>query len=546
VAALVTALQWPLISKPVAASLGITPSSLIAHAASHQPRSNGDPGEPTSGQRALFEKSFTDMARIDRLLPELFENMHTDDYPSARIEVILDDNSKLIAYSGSQFAYMLPWCVGPEKKASYNPAISRAVAALLPPKTVNKDRLADADIAAELSTAVMSEIENEYDLRGAQDRVGPDLVHFRPLYQVTYATVDPWISSEYGPDKYDSKHEEVNLHARLHKTTFPPNVSDEVTLPDVNGRIQGIDLFLASAGKYEDLVLSVPWLSQYILTHPKTWVRINYVHDASLGADALRRFAADMKFRERNDLAEKARAQRKQIALIQVGAKYAESYWLVFPDKHLLLWRYEGPSGLLNWNPSDFGEGECAGLGINNGGCSGREVDPHGTLISEGTPRDVACVQSWRAQHPQPATPDALFDVMEHDRGGFIDRTGAVVIPLCFETVGDFSEGLAPFERDGRWGYIDPVGSVVIQPVFPWAEEFHEGLDGEAPARELASMSGKKCLTTKFFLIGAPASCLGRSAGAQRKQSRPPEAPRSGCSAAKSLYGSDRLCEKAF
>jgi hypothetical protein len=36
---------------------------------------------------------------------------------------------------------------------------------------------------------------------------------------------------------------------------------------------------------------------------------------------------------------------------------------------------------------------------------------------------------------------------------------------------------------------------------------------------------------------------VGRGA---EEQSRPPEAPRSGCSAAKSLDGSDRLCEKAF
>lgn len=65
---------------------------------------------------------------------------------------------------------------------------------------------------------------------------------------------------------------------------------------------------------------------------------------------------------------------------------------------------------------------------------------------------------------------------MEHDHGGFIDRTGAVVVPLCFEVVGDFSEGLARFERDGRWGYIDSSANIVIQPIFPWAEEFHEGL----------------------------------------------------------------------
>jgi WG containing repeat len=250
-----------------------------------------------------------------------------------------------------------------------------------------------------------------------------------------------------------------------------------VTLRDVNGRIQGIDGFLSNADKYEDLVLSVPWLKEYIMSNPKVWVRITYVHDASLANEAFGRFAADMKTRERNDIAEQARAQRTQIALIQVGIRYAESYWLVFPDKHLVLWRYQGPGGLLKWKPSDFGEGQCADEGINDGGCSGREVSPEGTLIPNGTPRDVACVQAWRKGNPQPAfLPDALFDVTEHDRSGFIDRKGAVIVPLCFEGVGNFSDGLAPFERDGRWGYIDASANIVIQPVFPWAEDFHEGL----------------------------------------------------------------------
>ena len=254
-------------------------------------------------------------------------------------------------------------------------------------------------------------------------------------------------------------------------------MSYEVTLQSVHNRIQGIETFLASGSKYEDLVMSVQWLRRYIQENPKVWVRVTYVHDASMGDEAFSNFAADMKTRERADLVDEVRARQKQIALIQVGSMYAESYWLVFPDKHLLLWRYQGPSGLLNWSPSDFGEGECAEYGINDGGCSGREVAPDGTLVPEGTPRDVACVRWWRAQHPLPATPpEPLFNVLEKGREGFIDRTGSVVIPLCFEAAGDFSEGLASFERDGRWGYIDSSGTVVIQPVFPWAEEFHEGL----------------------------------------------------------------------
>jgi len=30
--------------------------------------------------------------------------------------------------------------------------------------------------------------------------------------------------------------------------------------------------------------------------------------------------------------------------------------WLIFPDRHLLLWRYEWFRGLLKWTPDDFGE----------------------------------------------------------------------------------------------------------------------------------------------------------------------------------------------
>jgi hypothetical protein len=475
--ALVAALRTPLIPKPDPLQLGITPSWLVAHAASQQPHSNRDPGEPTAGQLALFRRSFTDMTLIARVLPELFENMHTDDYPAARVEIVFDDESKLAAYSNSQFEYMLPWCVGTARKASYNPAISRAVAALMPAKTVNKERLADDDLAGQLSEAVMGEIETAYDLRGVEDRVGSDLERLRASYRVTSATIDGWLRPEYGPDEFNSDHPEENLHAIFHKDSLPPNVSDEVTLRDVNGRIQGIDSFLSNSGKYENLVLSVPWLKQYITANPKVWVRITYVHDASLTNEALGRFAADMKVRERNDITKQVTAHRNQVALIQVGAMYAESYWLVFPDKHLVLWRYQGPGGLLKWSPADFGEGECAGLGINDGGCSGREVSPEGVLIPTGTPRDVACVQAWHTQYPKPADlPNALFDVTQHNRGGFIDRKGTVVVPLCFEGVGSFSDGLAPFERDGRWGYIDSSANIVIQPTFPWAEDFHEGL----------------------------------------------------------------------
>ncbi|HWG18935.1 MAG TPA: WG repeat-containing protein [Terracidiphilus sp.] len=503
--ALVSALQAPLIPKPDLANLGITQSWLNKEAGLQETRSYGQANATTPGQKALFEKSFTDIRLISRLVPELFQNWHTDDNPGARVEIVFDNGEKLTAYSSSQFAYMLPWCVGPDKKASYNVAISRAVSALLPDKTVNKDRLAEDDLAKELNEAVVSSIETEYNLRGAEDMAGQALAQLRQKYHVTSAEIDPWLRPEYGPQKYDKDAEEVNLHVSLVKASFPAKVSDAVTLEDVKGNVLGIDQFLSTASNYENLVLSVPWLKQYIREHPKVHFRITYVHDSSFGDEALRTFSGDMEKRERLDLIEKVLAQQKEIALVLVGTTYAESYWLIFPDKHMLLWRYAGPGGLLKWNPKDFGEGECADFGIVSGGCSGREVTADGNLIPEGRPRDVACVAKWRAKHPITGLPsDALFEVVEHNRSGLIDRAGAIIVPLCFDAIDDLSEGLARFERDGRWGFIDRAGSVVIQPTFPWAEQFHEGLAHVQVTGSALEMDGRWGYIDKSGKIAIP------------------------------------------
>jgi|GEM_PF-1899438 len=67
----------------------------------------------------------------------------------------------------------------------------------------------------------------------------------------------------------------------------------------------------------------------------------------------------------------------------------------------------------------------------------------------------------------------------------YIDSGGAVVIRTNYETVGDFSEGLAWVEekihflffvKSDTYGYIDPGGSLVIPTKFDKAGNFSEGL----------------------------------------------------------------------
>jgi hypothetical protein len=457
-------------------NLGITPEWLKANITS-EPHVLGQATATTRRQQEFFNKSFTNPALVAKVLPVLFHFMSFDDYPYARVDVVFEDGSKIRAESDSYYVFMLPWKIAQQKGLTYNADISRAVASLLPEKAVNRQRLGGDGLSSELTEAVMSSIERDWNLLGSEERAGQALHTLRTTYEVVTAELTPYHHPEYGTATYKGEPEEMNLHASVRKSAFPRNVADALVLRYANGRVEGVDEFLKSAGKYETLALSVPWLDKYIRDHPRMAFRISYVHNQSFGDKAMRVFTADMKLRGREDLIEQAKAQQSDIALLIVGDMYSEAYWLLFPDKHMMLWRYDGPTGLLNWKSEDFGKGQCSEYEGNFGGCSGREVTPDGTLAAAHAPQDQTCMANNRAAQLEPLSPgDDLFPVMNRGRGGFIDRSGKVIIPLCFDAVGDFSEGLARFERDGNWGYIDTTGAVVIEPKFPWAEEFSEGL----------------------------------------------------------------------
>jgi hypothetical protein len=477
VQALINALSAEPVAKPEMTNLGITQAWLKAKLASQKPRAWAQATETTAKQQQMFNKAFTDSAVIAKALPSLFAFTRFDDYPGVGVEVVFEDGSKLTAGSHSYYVFMLPWKISGIKTETYNADISRAVSALLPANSVNKERLAGDGLDDQLTDSVMRLIEREWNLLGSDERAGEALKRLRTSYEVVEAEFTPYHHPEYGTATYKGEPEEMNLHASVRRATFPPNVTDSLVLRHANGKVEGVDEFLQSADKYEKLALSVPWLNKYIQENPRVMFRISYVHNRSLGDKAMRVFAADMKLRGREDLVEQVKEQQSDIVLLIVGNTYSESYWFVFPDKHLMLWRYGGPSGLLKWKAADFAKGQCSEYENNYGGCSGREITPEGTLAAAHAPQDQVCMaKNQAATTDAPPKGNELFPVINRGRGGFIDAAGKVVIPLCFDAVGDFSEGLARFERDGNWGYINTKGEIVIPPKFPWAEEFSEGL----------------------------------------------------------------------
>jgi hypothetical protein len=477
VQALVVALSAASAANPDMANLGVTPEWLKEKVGSQHPRDLSQATETTANQQRMFNDSFANLDLIAKVLPTLFTYTKFDDYPFSKVEVVFEDGSKLTAESHSYYVFMLPWKIDGEKSETYNADISRAIASLLPKKTVNKERLEGDELGSQLTDAVMQSIEREWNLLGSNERAGEALRTLRTAYDVVTAELTPYHHPEYGTATYKGEPEEMNLHASVRKSTFPPNVTDALVLRYANGKVDGVHEFLESAGKYESLALSVTWFNQFIRDNPRVPFRISYVHDQSFGEKAMRVFTADMKLRGREDLIEQVKAQQAGIALLIVGNTYAESYWILFPDKHMILWRYGGASGLLKWTRENFGKGPCSEYEDNYGGCSGRGVTPDGTLASAHVPQDQDCMVKNRVTQTVPAPEGSdLFPVENRGRGGFINRGGKVMIPLCFDAVGDFSQGLARFERDGSWGYIDTSGAVVIEPKFPWAEEFSEGL----------------------------------------------------------------------
>lgn len=382
---LIDALREPDISQINLANLGITKEWLATNHRGPNSHYMGGPEVEAQNQQALYEKRFEDPSFIYPLLSRIYTSgFHTDDYPSVQVQLTFEDGSIATLSSHSQQPFMLPWKieVGGAAHTTYNANVSRALATLLPKKTVNRPRISGEGLLDLLRTEVDRALEPELNLLDAENRVGPELAELKERYSVTGAEINAFHHPEYGNEWDGNLPHETNLHVTLQKTSFPPSVSDAVVLRYEQGKVEGVEKFLETAGKYEALALSVPWLNQFIRDNSKVPLRISYVHDLSFGDKAMRTFAADMKARGRDDLVQEVTAQKSNVVLLLIGNTYSESYWLLFPDKHMMLWRYLGPSGLLKWKPMDFPYGECASYSPPFGGCSGREVTSDGALTA--------------------------------------------------------------------------------------------------------------------------------------------------------------------
>jgi len=380
---LVSALKEPEVSEPSLNGLGITHEWLVKNHDGPLSRYQGGPEIGAPNQKALYQQRFEDEAFITKQLSTIYKSgFHTDDFPSVRVELDFEDGTVVTAVSRSQQPYMLPWQVekAGAKIATYNARISRALAAVLPNKTVNRYRISGDGLLDVLRTTVERAIEPELNSLDANNRAALAIETLRGRYAISEAEIDEFHHVEYGTQWTGNQPHEANLHVSLKRSDLPPNLIDAVVLEYKDDRVEGAENVLREMGKYESLVLSVRWLSDYLRAHEKVPIRISFVHDASLGKKALKTFVDDMSALGNEKLVNEINEKRAEVALLITGIKYAESYWLLMPDKRMILWRYNGPSGLLKWKASDFHTSECADYGVPFGGCVGAVIDVDGNL----------------------------------------------------------------------------------------------------------------------------------------------------------------------
>jgi|GEM_PF-3288489 len=71
---------------------------------------------------------------------------------------------------------------------------------------------------------------------------------------------------------------------------------------------------------------------------------------------------------------------------------------------------------------------------------------------------------------------EGLARVEVDGKYGFVDKEGNEVVSPKYDAAGDFSEGLAGVEVDGKYGFVDKEGNEVVNPKYDAAGDFSEGL----------------------------------------------------------------------
>lgn len=380
---LVDALNSPAISKIDLANLGVTQAWLDANA-ERGVREYADNyfSSAAPNLQALYLSTFKNLRLMNRLLPSLYRSRWTDDYPLVEIEVTKRDGSKVVATSEAQQIFMLPWQVkrGRLKSTTYNANISRMLAALLPTEFVNRERLSAKNLNHVLAEAVMREIEDKWELLDAENQAGKYLQALRQTFLIESAEVNSYHSVDFGEEWVNGDSGVQNLQVTLKRKDLPRNLQIRVVLPYKNGEVDGLNAFWGNVDRYLNLVLSQHWLNRLMRSQATMNFELRFVGERSFSHKAMKIFAADMTLKHKEFLVKEIEAVQSEVVLLAVGWKYSRDYWLLLPDKRIVLWRFDTYGSPIKWGSLEPSAWECSNY---QGRCIGAVISEDGKLVRQ-------------------------------------------------------------------------------------------------------------------------------------------------------------------
>jgi hypothetical protein len=322
-------------------------------------------------QITQFRSHFTDVAYVRQAFEHDFKVMHTDDYPEISVEV-WRDGKKTSIHSNSQHLFMLPWVIGDNpKRTTFNCHVSGSIANLLPSKFTNRERLLPGQ---DLRRAIIEEFEGRSrHLWDTEETLGPDLVPIRARFKVVDSEVSclPYFGESVDGDNC------LTWNAELTAQNLPRYMHLNVSLTYSNGRLIGVAQFLARIEDYVALVRSIPWLAEFMNRHPDQEVELRYSRERSLARKAaLSDLGKELRGHQKNEVADRLTRESDKCALLEIGDPAGRSSkWVVFPNREMLLWWFDGDSA-LEWKANQLDGWGCPVITR----CTGIVVLPNGTL----------------------------------------------------------------------------------------------------------------------------------------------------------------------
>jgi hypothetical protein len=294
-------------------------------------------------QRRWLTNALADIRQLEASVRHLYEQVWTDDSPSMSLQ-FEDDGGRFVAEplqisTKSQWPFLLPWQVrvGTNQFVSGNADISRAVAAILPPGFLLRDRL-DRDPAQLVDYGFFSVVHN-YLIQSTLEETFGESAHLPRGFRLEQC----WITAA-SRDRIPEA-----IQATAHRTNWPGGLTAPVSSRIACGVATNLDAALAEAGAKVELLLQQPWLRQRVLNTTNISVQLL---ERSPDQPWMR---THMNQARRNAFYDRIQSEFSRtigFTMRESGERVSE--WALFEDGRLLLYGFAG-DGVLDWSPAELG-----------------------------------------------------------------------------------------------------------------------------------------------------------------------------------------------